>query len=1130
MLRYPAQLLFGADPKAAFRTSTDTGLPRLYLERHISPVDHRYWVQFTTVFGTAEDVFSTLTVDVVRRAVHEAPENIVTLVNVLTLHLESLVSDPHFSPVPTLSSGGFRALLASTAPAPSVDSRHRRLEALNACRVLSRVIPLLYETKPRDDPDALFPDLEVKALWTGERRRSTPAVVPERRDAGAARDADVSTEDPFILADGNESFVKDPLADDAPSAAEQSPAPCTGHVLLMTVFELLFYAGFTMPWTDELLSGAGPTTSRVHYTIWEAGIGSPEELAGTTAEHWQCRTEVLRLLLVLLGKPMYVDAAHLPDAKLHALDFVTQELERPMVLSFLCSLLNTMGNYRLGDSWLGADTSRSTYVSLCLQTAAVLLSHRCVAGSVSNQFLHYANKLYRPSDFEFVLRGARKMFQAAMTGSAQSFELGRTTSTFAKAPEEHVSDMLAVLWVMVRTNAGLGAYITQHRAWSIELMSWTLYVALANRTSPWALGQAQMAIFLLQDLSVQTSFATHLCLPGSMQEVGVPVRLLRRTGAHALDALIEGVYMLMTTSAGLLEPLYACLLMILYNTAPSWQHLSVHASARLEQLLGQLSAPGYLLSSDKHPRHLNLLLEALSRAVVYQHATNANLLYVLVRSADVFASLRSFTYEEALKAIAHKRQRAAGQSGMEAASGGMPAVRLSGKPLPAVSTDDGGASIGGEAGDGHDEVSHTSDAAPAPSTTRAEHATETVPSMPEELEQAHSAASDPPTGQRVPSPPADADAAAASSDQVAPEAQAVQQRDSGSEPDVSGHGSGLAAAASSALGAELSEDVLKAQPSSDSAGPVVTRDGPGEAAMGQERDGAARDPLGAEGPAAGAATEEHAASERAADAATARGIETTTETATDASPGAAAEVRMEASDVAVAASTTATPSQGFGEAENRPDGAGNAPQSGSAPPSPPAPVPVPKTAPPAPPKPTPAGAPMPAELAHLATTVGKHGFVPSAAWVATWRDKLALSDLERVVEHLVPLVQDVSAAPDVAQSLHAHERVLAFLESHSLADVLPSVPTPAGMAPFQWASLSEVWFQSYVWGLVYAVGVVPLGVWLDTDTRLFQVVFENPPASAAGAALEAVSVLAGRMVPWTWSNEPALPGSSAAAR
>ncbi|KAJ1882958.1 hypothetical protein LPJ66_011082, partial [Kickxella alabastrina] len=75
-----------------------------------------------------------------------------------------------------------------------------------------------------------------------------------------------------------------------------------GRQLVSAVVDLLFTSGFTVP----------PATvgedAVVRYTIWENGIGQTASL-GSSKEHIANRIEVLRLLLVLCSKTMYVPAA-----------------------------------------------------------------------------------------------------------------------------------------------------------------------------------------------------------------------------------------------------------------------------------------------------------------------------------------------------------------------------------------------------------------------------------------------------------------------------------------------------------------------------------------------------------------------------------------------------------------------------------------------------------------------------------------------------------------------------------------------------------------------------------------------------------------------------------------------------
>lgn len=694
MLAYPARLLFGEDTaKHVFKTSKESGIPRLYSERHIAAADHRYWVQFTTVFDSAEDMCATLTVPELRRAADEAPENIVTLVEVLTLHLESLVDDTNFAPVPPYNPGGFSALFASTAPPRPVDARNRVREALNCCRVLMRVVPVIYESTPRKREDSDIEDLEQRTLWTplprtrflrNERGRPSPTKeAPEEEADGKANDQ-------FIISDGDEGdlSMQDPLAATASGrgADGASEQVMTGHALLNTLLDLLFHSGFTMPWTDEQLnSTTSNDISRVHFTIWESGIGCTVDLQGTTSRHLDHRIEALRLLVALLSKPIYTAPDEPRAGQQNAREYVACALERPVVLSFLCSLLNTVANYSQGDHWMpltsAADPQRDALTSLCLQTLCVLLTYEppdtsgLGGAEQRNLFLFYMTKLYRVSDFAFLATGTAKMFQLAMAHTRGPFELGAASgSLFAKACEEHVSEILVILWLLLRHNAHFRNYIVGNRQLSLDMLSWLLYVALTNKDAPPSLAQAQLALFVLQDLTSDRTFCVHLTSLQSAADLTVPARLLRPSGTVAMDALIESVFLLLTRSAGLMAPMYTALLLILDNTAPFWRNLSLSSAARLEQMLLQLASPRFLLASEHHPQLIAILLDAFTRMVRDQFTTNANVVYILVRAAPVIERLQAQTFPEALEYVHKQRERARGEAAQADTAKQLPSV------------------------------------------------------------------------------------------------------------------------------------------------------------------------------------------------------------------------------------------------------------------------------------------------------------------------------------------------------------------------------------------------------------------------------------------------------------------------
>lgn len=655
-------------PKAVFQTSRETGIPRLYTERHVPVVDRRYWVQFTTLFDTDAEVASMLTVDDLRRAAADAPENLVNLVEVLVMHLESLVDDPEFAPVPQRSAGGFAALLAPRGTTAHRDGRDRAREALNCCRVISRVVPVVYEALPTGDA----PSLEQLVLWTPRARAKAQSTDERTERAGAAADApDGERDDQFILTDGDESILSvSPAArgmglpDEGADGPGRTEAHVTvGHSLLDTLVELLFHSGFTMPWTDEQLGTGATDISRVHFTIWEAGIGCPVDLEGTMRAYVVHRVEVMRCLLVLLAKAMYVSAPEQRSTRNIALEHVACELERPAVLAFLCSMLNTISNYRQADGWLpesivGGDAERDAQASMCAQLLSVLLT--CPAPS--NLFAFYLAKLYRESDLAFLSGGFGKIFGTCMARTRGAFQISAAGArTFALPVEEHVSELLPVLWVLLRENAQFRRFMVENRAHALHLVAWLLFAALANKAEYAAQGQMRLAVLLLQDITAERELCVHLSTSGSAAALELPARLARTQGTLAIDVLIEGVYSLLA-SGEFTVGLHAPLMATLANTAPYWRNVSVSAAARLEQLLMRCSSPSYLLAAEGNPRVLCILLDTFSRVVQYQYSENVQVVYVLVRAHRVFERLRTFDLDAALESLQRARRFLGGEA------------------------------------------------------------------------------------------------------------------------------------------------------------------------------------------------------------------------------------------------------------------------------------------------------------------------------------------------------------------------------------------------------------------------------------------------------------------------------------
>lgn len=84
---------------------------------------------------------------------------------------------------------------------------------------------------------------------------------------------------------------KEPEFEEAKPLAEE---------IIDTLIDLLFYADFTLP---KVPAGK----NKVTYAIWQSGVGCNTPMA-STKEFESNRTEILRLLLTLASKSMYMSA------------------------------------------------------------------------------------------------------------------------------------------------------------------------------------------------------------------------------------------------------------------------------------------------------------------------------------------------------------------------------------------------------------------------------------------------------------------------------------------------------------------------------------------------------------------------------------------------------------------------------------------------------------------------------------------------------------------------------------------------------------------------------------------------------------------------------------------------------
>lgn len=297
----------------------------------------------------------------IRRTRDEGLSNLETLILAVTSKLTVLKNHPSF-PDPEL--------------APDRD-------ALNCIRVLTRILPYIYEA------DNLL-DWEERFFW-GIRRRKT-------------RKAQISTEVLYDESQDNE---------DAPLAAKEEEfedAKPLAEELIDTLLDLLFFSGFTIP---HLVS----TKSKVSYAIWQSGVGCKSSI-GTSKELESNRCEVLRLLLTLTSKSMYTSANLLPVQGVKAITYIVSCPDKQIVLSVLCSLLNTTMKYNPATWRVPYDhvvwkDPKQGLVIYSLQFLLVLLLYPIpeegYGPAPKNYYRHFLGRLHRPEDFQFIAEGMTRI-------------------------------------------------------------------------------------------------------------------------------------------------------------------------------------------------------------------------------------------------------------------------------------------------------------------------------------------------------------------------------------------------------------------------------------------------------------------------------------------------------------------------------------------------------------------------------------------------------------------------------------------------------------------------------------------------------------------------------------------------
>ncbi|XP_039991453.1 protein HID1b [Xiphias gladius] len=102
-------------------------------------------------------------------------------------------------------------------------------------------------------------------------------------------------------------------------------------------------------------------------------------------------------------------------------------------------------------------------------------------------------------------------------------------------------------------------------------------------------------------------------------------------------------------------------------------------------------------------------------------------------------------------------------------------------------------------------------------------------------------------------------------------------------------------------------------------------------------------------------------------------------------------------------------------------------------------------------------------------------------WVSSWKAKLPLQTIMRLLQVLVPQVEKIC----IDKGLTDESEILKFLQHGTLVGLLP-IPHPILIRKYQANAGTAMWFRTYMWGVIYLRNVDP-PIWYDTDIRLFEI-------------------------------------------
>ncbi|EHK25999.1 uncharacterized protein TRIVIDRAFT_73445 [Trichoderma virens Gv29-8] len=281
------------------------------------------------------------------------------------------------------------------------------------------------------------------------------------------------------------------------------------------------------------------------------------------------------------------------------------------------------------------------------------------SGSHKNYFRHFLGRIHRPQDFQFIVDGMTRILNQPLQEKSSYIPGSQSSSNLA--PE-----VLMLFWELIQCNKRFRSFIIDtDRAHDFVVLA--LFYALEYRNEPSKQGVVRMCAFLLQTLSVEASFGSHLNKTFEGQEsLPASIRINAFRGTYA-DFLLHSIYTLITTSQGNFAPVYPALLAIINNIAPHIEGLSASSGSQLMHLFSLMASPSFLLANETNHGLLHSLLDSINSILENKYRQNPELIMAIFKNKKRIEALRTFTLEtgqEEIEKINRRRKDAGGHTGL----------------------------------------------------------------------------------------------------------------------------------------------------------------------------------------------------------------------------------------------------------------------------------------------------------------------------------------------------------------------------------------------------------------------------------------------------------------------------------